>query len=85
MIRPTKYLDLNTCVLNVAATVLPKLQEDRMIPLEELDATVRSCIGDTARFSFLSALNFLFLLGKLDYDKETDTVVFLDLESESQT
>jgi hypothetical protein len=75
MIRPTKYLNLNTCVLRIAAQILLELRDARIIPLDELDATIRSQIGDTARFNFIPALSFLFLLGKLDYDDKADVVV----------
>ena len=78
MIRPTKYLDLNTCVLHIAAIVLSELQLSRAIPLDELDAIVRSRAGDAARFNFLPALSFLFLVGKLDYDDNADAVLFFD-------
>jgi hypothetical protein len=75
MIRPTKYLDLNTCVLRVAAIVLSELRLSRAMPLDELDAIVRSRAGESARFNFLPALSFLFLTGKLDYDDDADAVL----------
>jgi len=78
MIRPTKYLDLNTCIVRIAAIVLSELQLSHMIPLSELATIVRSRAGDGARFNFLPALSFLFLVGKLDYDDNSDTILFLD-------
>lgn len=75
MIRPTKYLDLNTCVLRVAAIMLSELRLSRAMPLNELDAIIRSRVGDSARFNFLPALSFLFLVGKLDYDDDADAVL----------
>jgi len=78
MIRPTKYLDLNTCVLRTAAVMLSELQQSQAILLNELDMIVRSRIGETARFNFLPALSFLFLVGKLDYDDNADALFSLD-------
>lgn len=83
MICPTKYLDLNTCALRVAAIVLSELQISGVIPLDELDTLVRSRAKEAARFNFLSALSFLFLVGKLDYDDQTDTIMFLDRRREN--
>ena len=82
MIRPTKYLDLDTCVLRVAAIVLSELQLSRVVPLDELDIIVRSRAGEAARFNFLPALSFLFLVGRLDYDDNSDTILFLDVRQE---
>ena len=74
MIYPTKYIDLDTCVLRIAALILHELRQSSAIPVDELDHLVRSNIGDSARFNFLSTLNFLFLLGQIDYDEKSDTI-----------
>jgi hypothetical protein len=84
MIQPAKYLDLNTCVLRVAAEILLELQDSKVIPLDELNAVICSQVGDAARFNFIPSLSFLFLLGKLDYDSEADVILFLDKKQENQ-
>lgn len=75
MIRPTKYLDLNSCVLRVAAEILSILRDEGAVPLDELDGRVRRAVGNDARFTFLPGMSLLFLLGRMDYDGQTDTVV----------
>lgn len=75
MIQPTKYMDLQSSVLNVAAEILQELQATRAIALDELDGLIRSRLGDSARFNFLPALNLLFLSGRLHYDESSDAVV----------
>jgi hypothetical protein len=75
MIRPVKYFDLNSCVLNVAAFVVNELKQSGAMPLRELNEIVTARLGETAKFSFFSALSFLFLLGKLDYNGEVDAVI----------
>jgi hypothetical protein len=77
MIRPEKYLDLNTCTIRVASIILSELQQNRVVLLDELDTVVQARLGETARFNFLPALSFLFLLGALEYDLKTDTIYFL--------
>lgn len=77
MIRPTKYLDLNTCVLRLAEVILSELREAQVVPLNELDMIVRTRVGDSARFNFLSTLNLLYLVGKIDYRDDSDEIVFV--------
>jgi hypothetical protein len=75
MIRPVKYFDLNSCVLNVSAFVLSELKQSGAMPLRELNEIVTMRLGETARFSFFPALGFLFLLGKLNYNEDVDAVI----------
>ena len=75
MIRPSKYLDLKTCTLRVASVVISALHETSPLPLPELDETVQSRLGEEARFNFVPALNFLYLVGAIDYNAHADAVV----------
>jgi hypothetical protein len=76
MIRPTKHMDLNTCVISVVASILSELQQTKAIPLDELDESIQTRINDTARLNFIPALSLLFLLGRIDYDEEADAIVY---------
>jgi hypothetical protein len=76
MIKPAKHMDVNTCVLSVAASILLELQRTTAIPLNELDETIQSRINSMARLNFIPALNLLFLLGGIDYDEEADAIVY---------
>ena len=77
MIKPTKHMDLNTCVLSVAASILVELQRTKAIPLDELDEAIQARIDATAQLNFIPALNMLYLLGSIDYDTEADAIVLL--------
>lgn len=77
MIRPTKYMDLKYNVISIAAEVLAELQRTHIVSLEELDLIVQARIDEKARINFIPALNFLFLTGCLDYDKDNDAVFYL--------
>jgi hypothetical protein len=74
MIRPTKYLDLDTCVLRVAAVVLEEICGSSAMPIGEVTSRVCSRLGDTARLNLMPALGLLYLLGVLDYHDEADAV-----------
>jgi len=84
MLRPTKYLDLKTCVLRLAALMLMELSASRPLALPDLEARVLSEAGDAARLNLVSALNLLFLLGRIDYDDGADAIVLLTEEAEAR-
>ena len=77
MIRPTKYLDLKTCVLRISAIILAELHQSHVKRLDELDVVIRREAGDNARFNFIPALNFLFLLGEIEYDPDADAIFLM--------
>lgn len=72
MIKPTKYLDLNTCVLNVAAHTIRLLLTNGAMKFDELRDRLEYDLGEGTRYEFLQAIDFLFLLDKLDYSDEAD-------------
>jgi len=75
MIQPTKYMALEESVINVSAEILSELFQTKVIALNDLDGLIRARLGESARFNFLSAVNLLYLTGKLDYDEDTDAVI----------
>jgi hypothetical protein len=76
MIRPTKHIDLSTCLISVVSVILSELRRTKSIPLEELDDVIQSRINTTARLNYIPALNLLFLLGSIDYDEKGDAIVY---------
>ncbi|MBV9868747.1 MAG: hypothetical protein JO316_25600 [Abitibacteriaceae bacterium] len=77
MIRPTKYLDLDTCVINVAAAIIAELQRTPAIPLDELNEVIAVQISEDAKINFFPALSLLYITGKLDYDDNADAIISL--------
>jgi hypothetical protein len=74
MIRPTKYLDLNTCVVVIAAEVLAALRSNRVMRYDELLGLVQTKLSEAVRFNFPLSLDFLYLLGLIEYDDNTDSI-----------
>jgi hypothetical protein len=74
MIRPTKYLDLDACVLNVAAHILSRMSEVSVLTYDEMLKSVETNLTARARNEFVLALDLLFLLGRISYQEETDTL-----------
>lgn len=74
MIKPHKYLDLKNCVISVSALMLKIMQENRIIKYDELFDYVIKANGDNVKYIFVPALDFLFLLGKIEYYQESDSL-----------
>lgn len=75
MIFPTKYLDLDTSLIRVAAFILATLSHESAVHYQELDQNIASELGEAARINLTPALGLLFTLGKLDYDTDADVIV----------
>ena len=76
MIRPTKHLNLDTCVLRAAAVLLSRLREERLCAFADLRAALEA-FGEDADPIFMPTLHFLFLLGRIDYHPQTDSLEYI--------
>ena len=76
MIRPTKYMNLQTNLLSISAEILAELMKVNIISLQELDEVIQDRLGERVRTYFVPAINFLFLLGRVDYDNDSDAVFY---------
>lgn len=74
MLQPKKHLDLDTSTLRVAALMLRELSRTNVIGFEKLRARIAKRAGPDAEINFLPSLNFLFLLGKVDYHEKNDII-----------
>ena len=79
MILPAKHLDLNSCVLRTASILLSKLQSSRVCTYADLRASL-AMIGDDVEVSFVHAVHLLFLLGRVDYHPQTDSLEYMQPE-----
>lgn len=77
MIRPTKYMDLDSSVLNVAANLLLEMKTHPAVSLDELHGIVLTRMGEPASVNFLPALTLLYAVGKVDYDDTADAIYLL--------
>jgi len=77
MIRPEKHLDLNSCVLRAASILLSKLKNTRICTYTDLRASL-AVIGEDMDITFVHALNLLYLLGRVDYHPQTDSLEYIN-------
>lgn len=73
MIKPDKHTNLDFSLVNVSAFLLEELRMSPTISYNELNKSVIDSIGEKAKEIYPYALNFLFLLGKLNYLIESDS------------
>lgn len=74
MIRPTRHLDLNTCVLSVATRVADRLRSDGAVKYDLLLDSIQDEFGASAKFQMPLAVSVLYLLGTVEYDDKTDVL-----------
>ena len=82
MIRPAKHLDLNRCIIRATSLLLIKLQSVRICDYSELRATL-SVMDEDADAAFIQAVHLLFLLGRIEYHPQTDSLEFVEAERQS--
>lgn len=68
MITPDKYFDLKNSVVNVSASIIRALQKINVLTYDELEIEIHKTVGEDSRHIFPYALNFLFLLNKIEYN-----------------
>lgn len=76
MLRPTKHSHPDRTVINVSLLLLVRLKKCRLDDYDSLRKHARKAIegGDVL---FLPALNFLYLMGLIDYRPKTDAVEYV--------
>jgi len=73
MIKPDRYTDPRTSIINISALVLVELNDFYAIQYDNLLNKIINNLGENARSNFPYALNLLYLLGKLEYDQQSDS------------
>ncbi|MBI2800735.1 MAG: hypothetical protein HYX63_10740 [Gammaproteobacteria bacterium] len=76
MLRPTKHSHPDRTVINVSLLLLARLKTRRLDEYDSLRKYAKKAVigGDVL---FLPALNFLYLLGLIDYRSKTDSVEYV--------
>lgn len=76
MLRPTKHSHPDRTVINVSLLLLTRLKARRIDEYDVLRKFAKKCVsgGDVL---FLPALNFLYLMGLIEYRPKTDAVEYI--------
>ena len=74
MIKPNKYTNLDLSVLNVGGMILKSLNSCSVQKYGDLENYVVAGLGESAKAVFVSALSFLYTVGRINYQSATDTI-----------
>jgi hypothetical protein len=76
MLRPTKHSHPDRTIVNVSQLLLARLKTRRLEEYDSLRQYAKKAVigGDVL---FLPALNFLYLLGLIEYRPKTDAVEYV--------
>ncbi len=76
MLRPTKHSHPDSTVINVSLILLTRLKARRVDGFDELRKFAKKRVigGDVL---FLPALNFLYIMGLIEYRPKTDAVEYV--------
>lgn len=71
---PNKFMKFNSCMLKVGAEIIKILLENKEIKYSILYDNFKKIYKEDTDYIFLPALNFLYLLGKIEYKIKKDMV-----------
>lgn len=69
-------MNLDVSVIRISSIMLRELSKRGVIEMERLRDIVLKRTGRDAEVSFLPALNFLFIVGKIEYHLQNDTLEY---------
>lgn len=76
MLIPSKHSHPDRTIINAAFLLLKKLHKERLCSYSRLQEDLSKAING-GEFLFLPALNFLYLLGLIEYHPKNDNVEFI--------
>lgn len=82
MLRPTKHSHPDRTVINVSLLLLVRLKKQRIDNYDNLREYAKKAVSG-GEVLFLPALNFLYLLGVIDYLPKTDSVEYVGAINEA--
>jgi hypothetical protein len=76
MLRPTKHSHPDRTVIHVSLLLLARLKARRLDSYDSLRTYAKKAVGG-GDVLFLPALNFLYLLGLIEYRPKTDSLEYV--------
>lgn len=77
MIKPDRYTEPATSVLRVAAELLNLLRRHDGVTMSEAESRIRNHLGEQAVINLMPAVSLLFILGRLGYEANSDSITYL--------
>lgn len=80
MLRPDRHTNPDVCVINIASFILIQFKRRNRIGYDELLEAIIPESSNDIEENYPYALNFLYLLGKIDYDVNSDCFTINETE-----
>ncbi len=77
LLKVDKHSNLELSVVNVSGVVIRILSDRKIVPFDELLGLLVDELGVDVKEVYLAALSFLYLLGKVEYYQNIDSVELL--------
>lgn len=77
MIKPTKHSHPDKTVVYASFIMLKELRKKRIVSYSDLYQLIKNKVT-SGEFLFMPSLNFLFLLGLIEYRAKTDSVEYIE-------
>lgn len=81
MITPTKYMDLDLSVVRVSSLIIKLFEKNKILGYSELFECLVSKVGEDVKHVFVQTLDFLYLIGMIEYHLQTDSIEFVGINS----
>lgn len=77
MIKPTKHSHPDKTVVYASFIMLKELRKKRVVSYSDLFQLIKNKVT-SGEFLFMPSLNFLFLLGLIEYKVKTDSIEYIE-------
>ncbi len=78
LLLPTKHSHPDKTIMAIATIILQRLKKVRLEQYDDLLDYLQNK-NKNGEYLFLSAINFLYLLGLVEYHKKTDSFEYIEL------
>ena len=74
MLKPNKYTHVGLSVIGISFEILSLLKAEKLQKYNQILGRIIYKNGKEAKVNFLSALNFLYILGRIKYHPKEDVI-----------
>lgn len=74
MLKPDKHTEIKYSVVYLSAVIMKEIQKNGVIKYDELKSALIQKNGNKVTENFEHSLSFLYLLGKINYLQELDSI-----------
>lgn len=74
-------MDLDFSVVRISSLVIKLFEKNKVLEYSEVLEYLVDRIGEDVRHVFVPTLDFLFLVGMIDYHLQTDSIEFIGINN----